>query len=207
MGGISDLINGLKNYGKKDKHKTQVHQLNSDPDLRSDSKNVDQNVNDFKNPRKRLDRSRSPSPSRSKRANHLPNSRALIGEDAIMRKVRYHPSFEDFTKHPEVNAVTLAREQYEDLQRGTGYYFKALMAQSDATAWEVLRNPVAYPHPIRGKSNSNSDYDNTSVRMGDLRPWKHFPKYHDIKKFILSIPELQRLFATFFILALLKIGR
>lgn len=152
---------------------------------------------EFKDPNTviRSRRSRSRSPRRPVEVRHMSGSRALKGREAVVNTIRHHPSFEDF-KRPDIEKVEITREQFEALQSQAGDSAKAVISESDATAWEVLQNPIAYQFPLTSKSNSNSNYDNSHINMKDLRVWDKFPSFNDIKNFIEANDRLKNIFFT-----------
>lgn len=138
-------------------------------------------------------RSRSRSIPRANKVRHLPDSRVIKGRNVVVDVIRHHPSFENF-KDPQINKVEITREQYEALQAQVGDSAKDVLSESDATAWEVLQNPIAYQIPLKGKSTGNSNYDNTHIEMEHLRPWENFPTFKDIETFIKTDTRLSEIF-------------
>jgi hypothetical protein len=136
--------------------------------------------------------SRSPSPER-KAPRHLPGSRALQAGIAYRKMVRYHPSLQEF-RSTAATEITISRSSYLSLLDTVESGGIALATKMDATAWEILQNPVAGQGILVGKSKGNSDYDNTEISMQDLQPWDDFPTFREIYEFSLAIPELRVLF-------------
>ena len=95
---------------------------------------------------------------------------------------------------PEINVVEVTREEFIKLQTWAGKKTADLISKNDATAWDVLLEPIIHQGILQSKSNTNSDYENTEVRMSDLRPWEKFPTFSDIESFSKSSDKLKRIF-------------
>lgn len=197
--GRSDPVNCRNTHGSQFKD-DGANEPQDDEKTTSRSAQLKLPDDTFKDPNKFVrstKRSRSRSPSRAN-AKHLPNSRAVIGKEAVLKSIRQNPSFEDFNK-PEIDQVVITRDQYKALQDEACHAVSEIFLQSDATAWEVLQNPIDCQKPLDGKSRSVSDYKNTHIDMKDMKPWKNFPEYHDIKAFIENDTRLSKIFFEVFL--------
>jgi hypothetical protein len=130
-------------------------------------------------------RTRSKSPEKS--------SSAKKGRAIVQHDIRTLPTFQQFD-YPEVDVVQITREQFIKLQTWAGDKAEYLLSKNDATGWDVLLDPIIQQRILQGKSNNNSDYENTQVVMSDLRPWKDFPTFIEIESFSKSSANLKHLF-------------
>ena len=135
------------------------------------------------------DRSLSPTSNDDR---YLPNSHARSAKEGAKKIIRESPSFRPFHQRNRPDFVTIPFEEYKALEKRNGRNMEEEMSRFYGTGWDILQAPVPHQIELPGLSSTCSDYDNTYIEVNDLRPWKGFPTFEDIERFIKNNPALNQ---------------
>jgi hypothetical protein len=122
-------------------------------------------------------------------AKHLPGSRLHRLKKNLLKNLEEFPLFQELHLRP----ASFTAETLEELKRHVHDHAERLLSKFDATGWQVLQKCIPIQEPIAGRTKQNSDYRNTFIRLGDMRPWTEFPTFDTIEAFTKSMPQLKRI--------------